>query len=120
MDRLTKGIEVGKQLLAEASRRARTLEEDLKARREVDVAGMVAGLRARLLDQLPLVPLPLDADLAEKAGPAGLGRVRTQVWQSDRLRKVVLSHISLPPVIEGLALTLIRSSILISRCLPPI
>ncbi len=107
MDRLAKGIEIGKQLLAEASRRARTLEEDLKARREVDVAGMVAGLRARLLDQLPLAALPLDADLQEKAGPLGLGRVRTEAWQTDRLRKVVLSHISLPPMIEGVALSLI-------------
>ena len=107
MDRLAKGIETGKQLLTEVARRARTVEEDLKARREVDVEGMVAGLRARLLDQLALVPLPIDGDLAEKAGPMGLGRVRTQVWHSDRLRKVVLSHISLPPVIEGLALTLI-------------
>lgn len=107
MDRLSKGLEVGKQLFGEVARRARTLEEDLKARREVDVEGMVAGLRARLLDQLALTPLPIDGDLAEKTGPAGLGRVRTQVWQSDQLRKVVLSHISLPPVIEGVALTLI-------------
>lgn len=107
MDRLAKGIELGKLLLAETSRRARTLEEDLKARREVDVAGMFAGLRARLVDQLPLAPLPIDADLADKPGPLGLGRVHTEAWQSDRLRKVVLSHVSLPPIIEGVALTLI-------------
>lgn len=116
MDRLAKGIEIGKQLLADAARRARTLEEDLKARREVDVAGMVAGLRARLLDQLPLTALPLDADLQEKAGPLGLGSVRTEAWQCDRLRKVVLSHIRLPPMIEGVALTLIPSTELDFPC----
>ena len=116
MDRLAKGIEVGKQLLAGASRRVRTLEEDLKARREVDVAGMVAGLRARLTDQLQLTPLPIDADLADKPGPLGLGRVRTEAWQSDRLRKIVLSHVCLPPIIEGVALTIIPSTELDFPC----
>ena len=73
MDRLSKGIAVGKMLFQEATHQARRIEEDLKARREVDVAGMVAGLRARLSEQLTLVPLPIDGDLALKSGRLGLG-----------------------------------------------
>lgn len=102
-----RGLEVGKHLLSEAGHRVRALEEDLKARHEVDVAGMVAGVRARLEEQLELTPLPIDGDLAEKQGPLKMGRVRTQAWQSPRLRKIVLSHIDMAPMIEGLALTLI-------------
>ncbi len=41
---LGRGVEAGKRLAGEATHRARTLEEDLRARREVDVAAMVAGL----------------------------------------------------------------------------
>lgn len=106
-DRVSSGIETGKLLLTEATHRVRALEEDLKARREVDVEGMVAGLRARLEEQLELTPLPIDADLAERHAPLKLGRVRTFAWQSPQLRKIVLSHIALAPVIEGLAMTLI-------------
>lgn len=99
------------QLGGELAQRARSLETDLRARREADVAGMVAGLRARLAEQLQLTPLPVDAELAERTAPLGLGRVRTEAWQGGRLRKVVLSHIELRPVglplIEGLALTLL-------------
>lgn len=102
---LERGLEVGKQLMGEAAHRIRALEEDLKARREIDVAGMVAGLRARLGEQLKLEALPLDADLAERRGPAGVGTVRTEAWRSDRLRKIVLSHVSVPGMLEGLALT---------------
>jgi hypothetical protein len=102
---LSRGLEIGKMLATEAAHRARMLEEDFKARREVDVAGMVAGMRARLGEQLTLEPLPLDADLAERRLPVGLGRIRTEAWRSERLRKVVLSHITVPGIIEGLAIT---------------
>lgn len=113
--RIGQGLTTGRHLIGQVSeelvRQARSLETDLRARREADVAGMVAGLRARLAEQVPLVPLPLDADLQEREAPLGLGKVRTEAWQGGRLRKVVLSHISLRPVglpvIEGLALTLL-------------
>jgi hypothetical protein len=100
-------VGTGKQLLAQLKQRAQALEEDLKARREVEVEGMVAGVRARLEQRLTLAPLPVDGDLADKAGPLGIGRVRTSVWQADKLRKVVLSHIAMPPVIEGFALVIL-------------
>src|SRR5689334_16013325 len=100
-------VSTGKRLLLQARQKARAIEEDLKARREVEVAGMVAGLRARLEQQVELRPRPADGDLLDRRGPLGWGRVRTQVWEAERLRKIVLSHIALPPVIEGLALILI-------------
>jgi Ferredoxin-dependent bilin reductase len=87
-------------------RQLRVLEELVKARLEVDVPGMVAGVRARLESRLHLEPLPIDADLASKPGPFGLGSVRTWAWQSPEARKVVLSHIGLRPVIEGFALVI--------------
>lgn len=102
---LSSGMRTGQALATEVSRQARTLEEDIKARREIDVEGMVAGLRARLGEQLKLEALPLDADLGERRLPVGLGRIRTEAWRSEKLRKVVLSHIYVPGVIEGLALT---------------
>lgn len=101
------GVELGKRLAGEATHRARTLEEDLRARREVDVAGMVAGLRARLLEQLQLEALPIDGDLSEGRAKWGLGSVRSEAWRGERLRKVVLSHIAVPGVLEGLALTML-------------
>ena len=88
-DGLLRGLAMGKELLGEAGHKARALEEDIKARREIDVEGMVAGLRARLAEQLKLEPLPIDADLAEKKLVAGLGRIRTEAWRSERLRKVI-------------------------------
>lgn len=99
------GLELGKKVLAETTHRMRVLEEDVKARQEIDVAGMVAGLRARLSEQLELQPLPLDADLSERRLPVGFGRIRTEAWRSTKLRKIVLSHIAIPGIIEGLALT---------------
>ena len=87
-------------------RQLRVLEELVKARLEVDVPGMVAGVRARLESRLRLEALPIDADLANKPGPLGLGAVRTWAWQSPEARKVVLSHIGLRPVIEGFALVI--------------
>ena len=113
---LGQGLALGKHLLAEATHRARTLEEDLRARREVDVAGMVAGLRARLSEQLSLEPLPVDSDLAEKRATLGLGSIRTQAFRSDKLRKIVLSHIAVPGVLDGLALTLLPSPDLDVAC----
>src|SRR5262245_56665896 len=113
---LLRGLAMGKELLGEAGHKARALEEDIKARREIDMEGMVAGLRARLAEQLKLEPLPIDADLAEKKLVAGLGRIRTEAWRSERLRKVVLSHIAVPGVIEGLALTALPSFELDSPC----
>lgn len=100
-------LDAGKELFISVKRRAQAVEEELKARREVDVEGLVAGVRARLEGQLALKPLPVEADLGDRRGPLGLGRVRTQAWHTDALRKIVLSHVALPPVVEGLALTLI-------------
>jgi hypothetical protein len=113
---LLAGLAAGKELASEAGRQARTLEEDIKARREIDVAGMVAGLRARLTEQLVLESLPIDSDLGERRLPVGLGRIRTEAWRSEKLRKVVLSHIYVPGVIEGLALTALPVFELDSPC----
>lgn len=62
---------------------------------------MVAGLRARLSEQLTLEPLPIDGDLALKSGPLGLGKVQTWAFSTPKLRKVVLSHVSMPPLPPG-------------------
>jgi hypothetical protein len=113
---VSQGLAVGKELLDQAGHRARALEEDFKARREIDVAGMVAGLRARLAEKLPLEPLPIDADLSERRAPVGFGRIRTEAWRGGPLRKVVLSHIAVPGVIEGLALTALPVFELDSPC----
>jgi len=91
-------------------RQLRLLEELVKARIEVDVPGMVAGVRARVESRLHLSPLPIEADLASKPGPLGLGCVRTWAWEAPEARKVVLSHIGLRPVIEGFALVIHPSS----------
>ncbi|MGZ3407290.1 MAG: hypothetical protein ACXVAN_12650, partial [Polyangia bacterium] len=80
-------------------RQLRVLEELVKARLEVDVPGRVAGVRARVESRLHLSPLPIEADLAAKPGPFGLGSVRTWAWESPEARKVVLSHIGLRPMI---------------------
>ncbi len=87
-------------------RQLRMLEELVKARLEVDVPGMVAGVKARLESRLQLHAIPIDADLANKPGPFGFGSVRTWAWQSAEARKLVLSHIGLRPVIEGFALVI--------------
>lgn len=87
-------------------RQLRVLEELVKARLEVDVPGMVAGVRARIESRLHLLALPIDADLANKPAPLGLGAVRTWAWQSPEARKIVLSHVGLRPVIEGFALVI--------------
>lgn len=94
----------------EIVRRVRQLEELWKARLEVDVPGMVAGVRARLESRLHLTPLPIDADLADRPGPLGLGSVRTWAWESAEARKVVLSHIAMRPAIEGFAVVIHPSS----------
>jgi hypothetical protein len=88
-------------------RRVRMLEELVKARLEVDVPGMAAGVRARLQSRLALTPVPIDADLADKQGPLGWGRITTSVWQAPQFRKVVLSTVRLRPVIEGFAVVLL-------------
>lgn len=87
-------------------RSLRQLEELVKARLEVDVPGMVAGVRARLESRLHLKELPIDADLADKPGPLGLGNVRTWAWESTEARKIVLSHVAMRPAIEGFALVI--------------
>lgn len=87
-------------------RQLRVLEELVKARLEVDVPGMVAGVKARVESRLRLDPLPIEADLANKPGPFGFGAVRTWAWQSPEAQKIVLSHIGLRPVIEGFALVI--------------
>jgi hypothetical protein len=87
-------------------RRARQLEELVKARLEVDMAGLVAGVRARVESRLTLQPILVGADLADKPGPLGLGHVRTLAWECPEARKVVLSHVSMRPLIEGVALVI--------------
>jgi hypothetical protein len=93
----------------EVLRQLRVFEELIRARMQVDVAGMLAGVRARLESRLALEPLPVDADLADKRGPFGWGRVRTSAWQAPGFRKIVLSHVALPPIVEGFALTALPS-----------
>jgi hypothetical protein len=88
-------------------RQARVLEELVKARLEVDVAGLVAGMRARLEARLALKPIPVAADLADAKGPMGWGRVRTTAWEAERFRKIVLSHVTMRPMIEGLAVVVL-------------
>lgn len=94
-------------MLDEVKHKVRVLEELIKARLEVDVAGLVAGMRARLESQLDLRPIPVQPDLADKPGPLGWGRVRTTAWEANRFRKVVLSHVAMPPVVEGFAVVLL-------------
>src|SRR5262245_46366330 len=102
-------VSVSASLVDHVMRQMRLAEELIKARMEVDVAGILGGVRARLESRLTLSPLPIDADLADKRGPLGWGRVRTWAWQAPACRKVVLSHVRMPPVIEGLALVVIPS-----------
>jgi hypothetical protein len=92
------------EIFHQATQRAQRLEELWKARLEVDVPGLVAGVRARLEAGLQLEPVPIADDLAVREGPLGWGAVRTSVWQAPKVRKLVLSSVSLWPVIEGFAL----------------
>jgi hypothetical protein len=91
------------ELVELTSLKARQLEALWKARVEVDVPGLTAGIRARLEAAEPLEPLPVAEDLAVKEGPFGWGAVRTSAWQSAHFRKIVLSSVSMWPVIEGFA-----------------
>jgi hypothetical protein len=94
-------------VLDEVKHRVRMLEELVKARLEVDVTGLVAGIRARLESRLPLEALPIPSDLADRQGPFGWGRVRTWAWKAASFRKVALTHVSMRPVIEGFAVVLL-------------
>jgi Ferredoxin-dependent bilin reductase len=94
-------------VVEEVMRRFRVVEELVKARLEVDVAGVVSGVRARLESRLQLKPIPVAADLGDREGPLGWGRIRTTAWEAGGYRKIVLSHVSLRPVIEGFALVLL-------------
>lgn len=91
----------------EARRKMRNLEELLRARLEVDVAGMVAGVRARLEARLPLTAVPVPADLSERSGPFGWARVRSSAWEAPAFRKIVLTQVSVRPIVEGFALVAI-------------
>ncbi len=93
-------------MLGELFERVDHLRSEWKARLEVDVEGMVAGIRARLASRLRLTPLAVDEDLQDRRGRFGLGRVRTWAFESPELRKAVLAQVELRPVIEGLALVL--------------
>jgi hypothetical protein len=94
---------------SQVMRRLRVLEELVKARLEVDVAGLVSGVRARLESRLALSPETIDAALALRRGPLGWGSVRTTAWQAPNIRKVVLSHVAFRPVVEGFALVVLPS-----------
>lgn len=87
--------------------RAERLLGEMRVRYLVDVAGMIAGVRERLSSREELRPLSIDGDLADGRGRLGVGEVRTAAWETDRLRKIVLSEVRLWPVIEGFALTLL-------------
>jgi hypothetical protein len=91
----------------EVLRQVRVLEALVKARLEVDMPGLIAGVRARLESRLALKPLPVDADLADRKGPFGFGRVRTSVWEAPRIRKIALTQVAMRPMIEGLALVVL-------------
>jgi hypothetical protein len=91
----------------EGLRQARILEELWKARLEVDVPGMWAGVRARLESQLQLKVIPVDAELATPEGPLGWGAIRTEVYSAPKIRKIVLSTVSQRPVLEGFAVVLL-------------
>jgi hypothetical protein len=97
-------------VVAEVMRQVRVLEELVKARLEVDVPGIVAGVRARLESRLALKPIPVDKDLADKQGPLGWGRVHTTVWEAPGIRKIALSQVQVRPMIEGLALVVLPST----------
>ena len=94
-------------MLENVMRQLRVFEELVRARMQVDVAGMVAGVRARLESRLALEALPVDADLVDKRGPAGWGRIATTAWQAPGFRKIVLSHVDMPPLIDGFALVVL-------------
>jgi hypothetical protein len=96
-------------VLDDVMRQVRVLEELVKARLEVDVAGLVAGVRARLESRLSLTEIPVAADLADKKGPLGYGSVRTTAWEAPGFRKIALTHVHMRPVIEGFALVLLPS-----------
>lgn len=81
------------------------LLNEMAARYGVDASGMAAGVRSRLESRLPLSPLPLEGDLAEKVSRLGHGRVRTVAFEGPRLRKLVLTEMSFFPVVEGFAIT---------------
>ncbi len=110
MSLIEKGLEFGRLAFEEASHRARTVEEDLKARREVDIAGMLNGLRARLGEKLELEELPIDGDLRSHALPLGVAQISSWAYRSKLVRKIVLSHVvvgpSALPAVEGLSLTI--------------
>jgi len=100
-------LEIARQKVDEGMRQARLLEELWKARLEVDVPGMAAGIRARLDSSLRLEPIPVDAAVGSPEGPLGWGTIRTEVFRAPKLRKVVLTCVSQPPVLEGFALVLL-------------
>lgn len=84
-------------------RQVRVLEELIKARLEVDLVGLTAGVRARLESRLELAPIPVDNDLADREGPFGWGRVHTFAWEAPSFRKLVLTQVAMRPMIEGFA-----------------
>lgn len=90
-------------------REAKRLEERITARTQIEVGGIVAGVRARLESHLPLHALPVAGDLAQQRGPLGWGRIETQLWEAPRVRKAALSSVRLLPVVEGLALVIAPS-----------
>jgi Ferredoxin-dependent bilin reductase len=94
-------------MLENVMRQLRVFEELVRARIQVDVAGMVAGVRARLESRLTLQAVPVDADLGDKRGPGGWGRILTTAWQAPGCRKIVLSRVDMPPLVDGFALVVL-------------
>jgi hypothetical protein len=92
---------------AQVRRQARFLEEEVKARFEIDISGLASGVRGRLEASLPLSPLSLAPELLTKEGPFGFGEIRTAAWEAPGVRKLVLSTVNLRPIIEGFAIVIL-------------
>ncbi len=94
-------------LFERVGRQIRVYEELIDARLQVDMPGIVHGVRARLESQLRLTPTVIEHELAERRGPLGWGRVTTAVWRAPGMRKISLSAVDMRPVVEGLALVIL-------------
>jgi hypothetical protein len=81
----------------------------LQAGQNVSVEHLADSLREHLARRLhDLQPIEVDADLREGRGRFGVGFVQTQLFRAPgaRLRKAVLTQISVRPLMEGFALVL--------------
>ncbi len=94
-------------LLERVGRQIRVCEELIDARLQVDMPGIVQGVRARLESQLHLEPMTIEPELADRRGPLRWGRVTTSAWRAPGLRKIILSAVDMRPLVEGLAVVVL-------------